>query len=400
MASTPSFTPAAVAKARYAVLAIFFINGVGLASWFPHIPAVKERLALSESVLGLALLSMAAGALLAMPVMGWLLPRLGSRRMTAIMVMVFSVALLFPVVAPNLPLLMLALLCFGASSGALDVSMNAHAVIVERAGKSTMMPVFHGFFSLGGLAGAAATGVLIGIGVTPTQHVIGTVLLLLVAALFAWQPLLPEVTGKAVMGPSLARPTGPLVGLGLLAFLALFGEGAMADWSALYLRGVLGTSAAFAATGYAAFSLAMAVGRLIGGVLVNRFGALILMRASATLAAVGLGIGLLVAHPLAAVIGFACVGLGGANLIPILFSAAGRTPGINTGPAIAAVATTGYCGFLVGPPLIGAVAETLNLTLALGLVVFGMALIAVFARAAVVKEPEPSAVRQGVTIKP
>jgi fucose permease len=178
-------------------------------------------------------------------------------------------------------------------------------------------------------------------------------------------------------GPVFVRPGRALLNLGLLAFLGLLAEGAMGDWSAVYLRDALGTTAASAASGYAAFSLAMAAGRLGGDQLVNRLGRESVLRMSGIIAASGLGVGLLVGEPRLAIVGFALVGLGISNVIPLVFGLAAGVRGIEPGPALAAVATTGYFGFLAGPPLIGLVAEAAGLPAALGIVSASCALIAV-----------------------
>jgi len=201
-------------------------------------------------------------------------------------------------------------------------------------------------------------------------------------ALVALRSLLPASVDRASDAPVVAVPTGRLLSLGILAFFCLVAEGAMADWSAVYLHETLDTDLSFAAMGFAAFSLMMAFGRFVGDALRVRLHAIHLVRISAALAAVGLGIALLLGHPLAALVGFGCVGLGLANIVPVLFSAAGRTPGVAPGTGIAAVATAGYFGFLVGPPLIGFVAQATTLPVGLGLVALFTALIAVFARSA------------------
>ena len=364
-------------NARLAILAIFFVNGTILASWFANIPLVKERLELSEGLLGFTLLSMAAGAVISMPLTGALIPRIGSRRITAATTILFCLVLPLPILAPNLPLLIIALFMFGALQGSLDVAMNAQAVAVENAYERPIMSAFHGFFSLGGLIGAGLGAILIGFGVQPAFHALGAAALFTLISVLSIRGLINA--GDESEGHAFALPTGPLALLGLLAFFVLVGEGAMADWSGVYLKDSLGTSAALAAAGYAAFSLTMTVGRLIGDKLVRRFKAVSLVRWSATLASVGLGLGLFVGTPSAALIGFGCVGLGLANLIPILFGAAGRVPGVNPGTGIAAVSTAGYFGFLAGPPVIGLAAELVTLKGALFIVVIFIGLVAVFA---------------------
>ena len=368
-------------SARLAVSVVFFVNGTVLASWVPHVATVQAGLGLTPGTLGLALLGMAAGAVISMPLAGALIGRVGSRAVTTFAALAFCLTLPLPLLASSAPLLGLALLLFGAANGAMDVSMNAQAVDVERRHGRPIMSAFHGLFSLGGLAGASLAVLLVGMGVAPLAHVLGVAAVCLIVAAVASRGLL-AAAGRVSAGPRFARPTGSLVGLGALAFCIAVGEGSMADWSAVYLRGSLGTDATFAAAGYAAFSLTMAAGRFVGDRLVARFGPVTIVRASASLAAVGLAAGLIVGHPVAAIVGFGCVGAGLANLIPLLFSAAGRAPGVGPGVGIAAVATVGYFGFLAGPPLIGFAAELVTLPVALGVVVLFCAVVAAFARLA------------------
>ena len=383
--------------ARLAVLTLFFVNGTVLSSWVPHIPLIKERLGLGEGVLGLALLGTAVGAITAMPLAGVFIARLGSQRVMRVATVAFCLSLPLPVLAPTLPFLVIALVIFGAGNGAMDVAMNAQAVGVEKAHGGAIMSSFHAFFSVGGLAGSSLGGLLLWAGVSPAIHVLLVTFVFGLVGLVALRWLWVDRAEDAEAGgPTFVRPTGPLLALGVLAFFVLVGEGAVADWSAVYLRDTLGTGAGLAALGYAAFSLMMALGRFTGDRMVARFGPVPLMRSSAALAAAGLGAGLLIGRPVAAVVGFGCVGLGMSNLIPILFSAAGRTPGVNAGTAIAAVSSAGYFGFLAGPPLIGLLAELTSLPVALGLVVLFTALVAVFAHAAghATKARVPDAVQE------
>lgn len=356
-------------NARWASLSIFFINGVLLSSWVPHIPLVQEKLGLGEGLLGLALLGMAIGALVAMPLSGYLSSRLGSRPVTTFCAFSLCLSLIFPILAPNLPLLILALMVFGASNGALDVAMNAQAVAVEKRFSKPIMSSFHGFFSLGGLTGSGLGGLALASGVSEHLHVFFVAGLMSIAILLTFRAFLAKEADASKTGSSFVRPTGPLLGLGILAFLVLVAEGAMADWTAVYLKNVLGTGPGLAAAGYAAFSLMMALGRLSGDRLVAGMGPVIVTRITSVIAACGLGIALFLHHPAAAIFGFGAVGLGLSNLVPVLFSAAGRTPGVASSTGIAAVATAGYFGFLAGPPLIGFVAEVSSLRFGLGLVV-------------------------------
>lgn len=260
---------------------------------------------------------------------------------------------------PNLALLALALVAFGSANGVLDVSLNAHGVAVEKGYGRPILSSFHAAFSLGGLTGSALGGSLAswGLGVLPQFLAVGGSAAL--AFVPAFGALLPagadadgpgEADGGAERAPAFAWPTGAILGLGVVSFCVLLGEGAMADWSAVYLEGTLGTGPGLAAAGYAAFSLAMAAGRLAGDRLNRRFGPAVLVRSGGALAAVGLGLSLLVAHPLAALAGFACAGLGFSIVFPLALSAAGNSGEMPSGQAIAAVASAGYLGFLVGAP--------------------------------------------------
>jgi len=360
--------PTEIVRARVAVGAIFFVNGLVLASWLPHIPAVKAAHAISDGQLGLILLCMAVGALLALPVAGFLVGRLGSRLMTSATALALCAALPLPLLAPRVEALGLVLVLFGAANATLDVSMNAQAVAVEARWGRAIMSSFHGLFSLGGLAGAALAGVAMAAGMGDVPHVVVTALACVTAVLGCLPFLLPSPAAAGGPGPVFARPRGALLALGALAFCGLIAEGAMGDWSAVYLHDTLGSSPALASAGFAACSLAMAVGRFTGDGLVRRYGAARVLRVSSTVAAAGLVGALLVGTPAGGVVGFGLVGLGVANVVPILFSAAGRVPGTEPGVGIAAVATTGYFGFLVGPPVIGMVADVTGLRVALGIV--------------------------------
>jgi MFS family permease len=366
--------------ARMAVLGIFFLNGFGFGSWAVRIPAVQEKLDLGEGLLGLALLGIAAGSLVSMPLAGGLVSRLGSRPVVGATGLGFFLALPLLAWSPSLALLVPALAFAGASGGSLDVSMNAHAVAVEKGQGRPIMSSFHAAFSLGGLAGAAVGGAVAAWGVGVAPHLAGVSALSLAAFALAYLRMLPADEDRGESGgPAFARPTRALAGLGVISFCVLLGEGAMADWSAVYLKGTLGTGPGFAAAGFAAFSAAMVAGRLLGDRVTARFGPVVLVRAGAAISAAGLGISLAVAHPAAALVGFACAGLGFSIIFPTALSAAGRTQDSATGPAIAAVATAGYFGFLVGPPSIGFVAEGVGLGGALFIVVALSAAIVVLA---------------------
>lgn len=364
-------------RSRVAVATIFFVNGAVLASWVAHIPAVKHRHAIGDGSLGLVLLAMAFGAVLALPLGGWLVDRCGSRLITSLAALAFCLALPLPVLSPDVTLLVTALALLGACNAVLDVSMNAQAVVIERRYRRSIMSSFHALWSLGGVAGAALAGVAMSLGAPAAQHVVATAIVAAAVVSGTLAGLVPSGPRREAARYVVARPSRRLLGLGLVAFLGLLAEGAMADWSAVYLHDALGTSGAAAAAGFAAFSLAMAAGRLGGDRLADGLGPRSLLRVSGAVAAAGLGVALIVGEPRVAIAGFAAVGLGIANIIPVTFGSAGRAGDVPAGTALAAVATTGYFGFLAGPPLIGLVAETTSLPVGLGVVSACCALVAV-----------------------
>jgi fucose permease len=370
-----------MSHARLAVSTLFFVNGAVLASWLPHIPAVKARLTSGDGQLGFVLLAMAGGAVVALPAAGWLIGRLGSRVLSSVAAVALCAAMPLPVFSPTLPALVVALAALGACNGLLDVSMNAQAAVVEQRGGRPIMSSFHALFSLGGVAGALlATGAM-SLGLGERTHVGAAAVVALVAVGLALPGLVSTKPEPDAAASGVARPSRALLALGVLALLGLLAEGAMADWSAVYLHDTLGASPAFAAVGFAAFSLAMAAGRIGGDGLVGRLGPRRVLRLSASVAAIGLAGALLLGQPATGVAGCALVGLGIANIIPVLFSAAARVRGLQPGRGLAAVATTGYLGFLAGPPLIGAVAEVAGLAVGLGVVSAACAFVAMRAGA-------------------
>lgn len=381
MVIAPPHSPS-LRLARLAVAATFLVNGLVLANWVVRIPAVRDKLALSEGTLGLALLGAAVGSLLAMPATGWLSPRFGSARVTRASALGFCAALPLLALAPNLPLLMLALVLFGACNGVMDVGMNAQAAEVEARYGRPIMSGFHGLWSVGGLLGAVAAGFVAGSGVPLLPHLLGAGLLLAVAAVVATARLLPAGADGAQHGPAFARPSRALIGLGVITFCAMLSEGAVIDWSAVYLRDYVGAGPREAAAGFGAFSLAMAGGRLVGDRLTAVFGPVALIRAGGMLAAAGMAAGLLVGGIVPTLLGFLCAGAGISIVVPLALSAAGATPGVAPGTGIAAVATVGYFGFLVGPTVIGFGAEATSLRASLGVVVLLTAAYALLASTA------------------
>jgi MFS family permease len=357
--------PRSIDAARWAISTVFLLNGAGIGLWAAHVPTVQARMGIDTGMLSMVLLTVAAGALLAMPLMGGLTGRWGTRRM--VLLSGFAFAAMTPLImgAPSLPLLFIAAFLFGVTNGALDVAMNANASEVETARGLPTMSSFHGFFSLGGLFGAGIGGLLVGQGLGHGQGALMVgVVTAVVLALSA-----PRVMGFAAThgaGSHFSLPRGAALGLGLLALLCFAVEGALVDWSALLMQERTGATPASAALGFSAFSIAMAACRFAGDRLIVRFGALRIMVVGGLAMFAGLALAVASTHFVLSAVGFALVGLGAANVVPLLFGAAARIPGMSAGNGVAAVATLGYGGLLLAPPVLGWVAMHSSIMVALG----------------------------------
>jgi MFS family permease len=365
-------------SARLATTGVFFVNGAVIGTWVGHIPWVQERFDFSKSTLGLVILAMSIGVIVALPVMGQAIVRLGSVRATRLAGVVCALVLPLPLLAPEPWLLPLALVILGASSGAMDVSMNAHGVAVEQRLHRPIMSSLHAGWAFGGLAGAALVATAGGLGLDPRVETLiaaGLFLLLLAACLRRLGP--GSATAEAPAG--FVKPTRGVVVLAVLTLIIMVTEGAMADWGGVYLTRDLGTSTAVAALAFTAFSGGMTAARVFGDWLNRRLGAATLFQGGSALAGLALGMMLLAGEPALAIAGFFLVGIGVANGVPLAFSAAGHAPG-ESGPNIAAVSSMGSIGFLAGPPFIGFFAEATSLPLALSTLCLALAAVTIAGR--------------------
>ncbi|MFC4066369.1 MFS transporter [Actinoplanes subglobosus] len=356
-----------VRRGRTATSVIFLMFGVALGVWTARIPAVKEQLGLTDGRLSVALLAFAAGCITGMMVIGRLTDRFGSSRVLVPAALLEGVLLIPPALAGGLVALCVALFVFGAGHGTLNIAMNANAAEVERAHGRPIMASFHALYSIGGFLGAIVGSLFAhaGLGVGPTLISVGVIAVVLAALASRWvfrsAPQVAVVTGSD--SPGARRPL--LLLFGVVVLCTLVGEGAAADWSAVYLRDDLGASEGFAAYGYAAFAIMMTAGRLVGDRAAGRFGSVALIRVSGLIAAAGLGAGLLIDHPVAGVAGFGLLGLGVSCVAPQFFSAAAGVDPSRAGQALSTVVSIGYVGFLLGPIAIGAAATAVGLPAAL-----------------------------------
>lgn len=387
--STPLRVPMWRDQGWRAIAAAFAFNGLLFGVWASRVPAFKERFDLEPGVLGLLLLSLAGGAIVSFPLAGILSERWGADRLTVICAWAYAPALVALALVPSALLLGLALFVFGALHGSMDVAMNGWGARVEARLKRSTMSIFHAMFSLGAGLGAASGYVAVSLGLGVTTHFLCVALIGSVTAMMVMIPAQDPKSERRMptnSKPLVALPSGPLVLIGLIAFSVSMGEGAMADWSAVFLRASVQASEAQAALGYAAFSVSMVVVRLSGGALVERFGPVATTRTSAAIAFFGLLIAVLTDVLHVALFGFVLVGMGYAVIMPLVFSRAAHDPHIAPGPAIAAVAMLGYGGMLLGPPIIGFVAQVTGIKLSF-LVLVMLALLA-FALAPKLRQPE------------
>jgi MFS family permease len=378
---------------RLAVTVVFFLIGCGSGTWAARVPAIKEHLHLSSGVLGLTLLGPPVGAVMAMSLVGAILARVKPRRVVGVMFIPFGVALCALSLVDSPWQLFIALFVWGASTGTIDVAMNIEAAALQDFVGRRIMSRFHASYSLGGLAGAGAGALAAATGLSVTVNFVTVGLLVLVvgvsaSSVFSKTPATSatdSTTSDSLSVRSARRPkfSWTLVGLSAIAFGCFLSDGAVNGWSAVYLHSSLNASAALAAVAYTAFSCAMATGRLLGDHMAERIGPVRLVRFSAAIAAIGFACALIVGQVLTAMAGFVLLGLGMSFVVPIVFTASSQLE--RPGPSLATVNSFGYFGVLVGPALIGGLADATGLPSALGVIVAVCALTAVLAGVVVPK---------------
>jgi len=362
---------------RLATRLAFLAAGFGLASWAPLVPFAQTRLGVDEGALGLLLLCLGIGSVLAMALTGVLSARFGARPIIVLGGLLMAAVLPFLALAGDPVSLGIALLLFGAGLGSLDVAMNIHAVDVEKAAGRPLMSGFHALFSIGGFAGAAMVTGLLSLGASPLVCAVSGAVMVLVAILAAW-PLLMKSKAEQD-GPLFAVPRGVVLLLAGLAAATFLAEGAVLDWSALLITQTGMAPVAQAGLGYIVFSIAMTAGRLVGDRVTARLGDYRTLLWGGVIAVLGFAILLLSPLPVVAFAGFVLIGLGASNIVPVLFRRAGSQTVMPSGLAVAAITTTGYAGILVGPAGMGFVAHGLGLTAAFWIVAALVALVPVLA---------------------
>ena len=354
---------------RIAVSCFFFLAGLCFSSWASRIPDIRLKLHLDNAALGAVLLGLPAGLLTSLPLAGWLVARFGSRPIA------LFAALLYAITLPSLGLaaapwqLVACLFVFGMGGNLLNISMNTQAIGTEALYGRTIMASYHGIWSVAGFSGAAIGTLFIRLGWLPYQHfIVITTVAWLIVAVTSGQLLAQDAQAGGEDRPIFAWPDRSLINLGMIAFCSMICEGAMFDWSGVYFQKVIQPPHGLVAIGYTAFMSTMASGRFLGDWLATKWGIRRILQLSGTLTAAGLLTAILFPWLFPALAGFLLVGAGVSSVVPLVYSAAGRSKVLSPGVALAAVSTIGYLGFLVGPPFIGFIAQAFNLRVSLGLI--------------------------------
>jgi len=359
----------AVSRARWATRAQFLNLGLVIGSWGVHIPSVKSRYTLNEQTLALALLSMSVGSLLTLAIAGRVVGTLGARNTTVVAGWGFCLALALSLVLPAYWALLPLMVVFGASESVFDVAINAEGTTLEIMSGRAVMSGFHGMFSLGAMGGAALTAALLQAGIPPAVQLAAVAATVAVSIFFSSRGMLESHPVTEGSQAHFAWPKGTLLLIGMLICFGMLAEGVMYNWSVLYVQQELHSPQERAALAYVAFAGATAAMRFAGDSVRARVSERTMLLAGPAIAAVAMLVVLVAARPWVAMVGFAIVGMGLATVVPILYNAATRVPGVSRAAAIASVSSIGYVGFMIGPPIIGAVAHATTLTIAMGTLV-------------------------------
>jgi len=346
---------------RIAVSSLFFLSGLCFSTWAARIPSIQQQLHLSDAGLGAVLLALPVGLMVSLPLAGWLVAKYGSRNIVISAAILYACTLPFIGFVQQTWQLMAVLSLFGLGGNLLNISMNTQGVGVESIYGRSILASLHGIWSLAGFFGAAIGTIMISQHISPYNHfmIIAGVALLII--LSAWSFTLKADSNTNSNQPIFARPDKSLINLGLIAFCCMICEGAMFDWSGVYFQKVVKAKQAWIGAGYTAFMSTMAAGRFVADWMVTRFGIKKILQTSGIVIASGLSLAILLPHIATSIAGFILVGAGVSSVVPLIYSAAGKSKEVSPGVALAAVSTIGYLGFLIGPPVIGFIAEVSSL---------------------------------------
>lgn len=346
---------------RLAVASFYFCMGLSFASWASRIPDIKTKLHLSEAELGSILLALPMGQLLTMPVSGRLVTRYGSRNILSFAIILYAIELTNIGWATQVWQLALALFIFGVVGNMCNISVNTQGVLAEKIYERPIMTSFHGVWSIAGFTGALTGLLMMNLKLTPHQHFFIIAALVLIITFITRKYLIPGTSAPAEKKKFFSKPEGVLVQLGIIAFCSMASEGAMFDWSGVYFKEVVEAPHSLIILGYASFMIMMATGRFTGDRIIARIGRKKMLQVSGILISTGLLISVLFPYLITATIGFVIVGFGVSSVVPAVYSAAAKSSKIAPGMALAAVSSISFLGFLLGPPLIGYIAQLSSL---------------------------------------
>lgn len=353
---------------RIAISAFFFVAGLTFATWASRIPEIQNKLHLTEAGLGAVLFALPVGQMLSLPLTAALISRFGSRTMVIISALLYPLTLVLLALAASPVQLVFGLFTFGLWANMMNISMNTQAVALETIYGRSIMASFHGLWSVAGFTGALIAALFVSGELSPLIHfsVICAVTAFVVLAAFKYT--LPDSSPAGNKQPLFVKPDSRILILGLIAFCCMVCEGAMADWSGVYFKKVVEAPAQFITLGYVAFMSTMATGRFLGDWLVTKFGVKRILQLSGVLIATGLLTAVLLPNIVSATIGFLLVGFGVSSVVPIAYGLAGKSNNMSASAALAAVSTISFLGFLIGPPVIGFLAQLVNLRLSFTLI--------------------------------
>ena len=353
---------------RIAVSAMFFMSGLCFASWASRIPAIKQYMHLSEAALGGVLLAIPSGLMCSLPFIGWIIPKIGSRKLLIISIILYGILLVGLGAAQNTFQLVACLFCYGFVGNSANISFNTQAVTAERQYENPIMATFHGIWSIAGFIGAGIGVFMIGQHIIPFYHFIVIMALMIIGTIFTANKLTND-TSKAedeevpvvLSIRERLKLMSPLLKLGIIAFCSMICEGAMVDWSGVYFKNVINAQGGWIGAGYFAFMCTMAMGRFTADWFAGKYGLKLTLQLSGTLTAAGLLTSVLFPYLLPSMLGFMLVGVGVSSVVPMIYSSAGKTPNMSPGVALAAVSTIGFSGLLIGPAIIGFIAGLASL---------------------------------------
>jgi MFS family permease len=344
---------------RIAVGAMFFMAGLCFASWASRIASIQQNLGLSFAALGGILSAIPVGLMLSLPFSGWVITKIGSRRLLIVALSAYGISLVGLGLAHNSFQLICILLLFGFSSNSVNISVNTQAVATEKLYAKPIMASFHGLWSLAGFAGAGIGAFMISQRIDPFHHFLMISIVIIISIVVTARSLKDDKT--AASGPIFVMPDSSLIKLGMIAFCSMICEGTMFDWSTIYFRDVIYPGKSLIGIGYTCFMLAMASGRFVADWFAHRFGLKRILQISGSLTTLGLLTTVLFPYLPAAIFGFILVGIGVSSVVPMVYSAAGKSKTMAPGVALAAVSTIGFAGFLIAPPIIGFIASLATL---------------------------------------